>query len=131
LVDDGNDDRCRSPAQRPGGEKTLILRSFEEALSIPFYHATTKTPVTLYDLIVHEQNWRISYMVITTNGLLPGRKVVLSPASITHFDWENSRLELDLSQETIHNGQEYNPDIPFERTADEDIYQEDPNRRDR
>jgi uncharacterized protein YrrD len=114
-----------------GGEQNPYLRSFEEALSYTIRTRDNENAGDLYDLLVHEQNWRISYMVITTNGLLPGRKVVLSPASITHFDWENSRLELDLSQETIHNGQEYNPDIPFERTADEDIYQEDPNRRDR
>jgi sporulation protein YlmC with PRC-barrel domain len=109
------------------GEENPYLRSFAEAVGYSIFSRDGENPGELYDLIVHQQNWRILYMVISTGGILPARKVLLSPSSIVKFDWENSGLELNLTRDTILNGQEYNPDIPLDRITDEDIYQEDQN----
>jgi sporulation protein YlmC with PRC-barrel domain len=114
--------------EQTGGEKPR-LRDFEEATRYTIYSRDGENAGELYDLIVHEQNWRILYMVVSTGGILPGRKVLLSPASIVNYDWENSRLELNLTRDTVHNGQEYDPDIPLDRTMDENLYRDDQSRQ--
>jgi uncharacterized protein YrrD len=107
------------------------LRSFEETLGFTIRSRDGEDAGTLDDLIVHEQNWRVSYMIVSTDGILPSRKVVLSPASVVKFDWENEELALDLTRETIQNGQEYHQDISIERSSDEELYQDQRTKRNR
>jgi hypothetical protein len=69
-------------------------------------------------------------MIVSIGGVLSAHRVVLSPSSILRLDWENSRLELDLTHETILKGQEYNPDIPLDQSEDEEMIENDPSRKD-
>jgi sporulation protein YlmC with PRC-barrel domain len=114
-----------SKRREQSGDENPILRDFEEATRYTVYSRDGENSGELYDLIVHEQNWRILYMVVSTGGILSGRKVLLSPASIVNYDWENSRLELNLTRDTILNGQEYDPDIPLDPTMDKNFYRDD------
>jgi sporulation protein YlmC with PRC-barrel domain len=111
------------------GKQNPSIRSLEGTFGFTVQSRDGEDAGTLHDLIVHEQNWRISYMIVSTDGILPGRKVVLSPASVVEFDWENEVLVLGLSRETIRNGQEYHQDISIERSSDDELYQNpDPKR---
>ena len=110
------------------GGRSPILRSFDEVTGYTIVSRDGEDAGELYDFLVNEEDWHISYMIISTGGLLPGNKVVLSPASILRLDWENSRLDLDLIKETILKGQEYDPHIPFDQSADEEFYQDDQSR---
>jgi sporulation protein YlmC with PRC-barrel domain len=112
------------------GNQAPILRSFDEITGYTIISRDGEQTGELYDLLVQDESWRISYMIVSIGGMLSAHRVVLSPSSILRLDWENSRLELDLTHETILKGQEYNPDIPLDQSEDEEMIENDPSRKD-
>jgi hypothetical protein len=62
----------------------------------------------LYDFFVDSRQWNLRYMVIDTSGLFPtGKKVALAPSWIEAVDAENSRIVVNLREETIKSTPEY------------------------
>jgi sporulation protein YlmC with PRC-barrel domain len=112
------------------GDQPPILRSFDEITGFTIISRDGEETGELYDLLVQDESWRISYMIVSMGGLLSTTRVVLSPSSIVRLDWENSQIELDLTHETILKGQEYNPDIPLDQSEDEEMIENDPPRKD-
>lgn len=74
------------------------------------------------DFIVDDVAWIIRYMVIDTRAWLPGRKVLISPRWIEEVDWIETKVSVDLPQETIKNSPEYNPKAPVNREYEERLY---------
>lgn len=62
------------------------------------------------DLYVDEQKWDLRYVSIDTRKWLPGKKVLLSPSSITGVNEEEKQLEVKYDKETVRNS----PDVPEE-----------------
>lgn len=56
------------------------------------------------DFLFHDNDWRISYLVIDTGAWLPGRKVVVPPSVISRPDWESKTIPVALSVEQIKKG---------------------------
>jgi sporulation protein YlmC with PRC-barrel domain len=115
--------------EQEGGQPP-ILRSFDEITGFTIISRDGEETGELYDLLVQDESWRISYMIVSIGGLLSTTRVVLSPSSILRLNWEDSRLELDLTHETILKGQEYNPDMPLDQSEDEEMIENDPPRKD-
>jgi hypothetical protein len=61
----------------------------------------------LVDMVTQDENWSILYLMVDTGGLLPGKKVLFAPSWVKQVDEVNSRIDIDLTQETIHNGPEF------------------------
>ena len=58
-------------------------------------------------LISPSPDWSIRQIVIDTRNWLPGRKVVVAPHWISHVDWKNKRIHVNLDRETIKDAPEY------------------------
>ncbi|MBN1218317.1 MAG: PRC-barrel domain containing protein [Anaerolineae bacterium] len=74
------------------------------------------------DFIVDDETWAIQYMVVDTRNWLPGKKVLVAPAWIEKVEWAESKVYVDLHQETIKNSPEYNPSAPVNRAYEERLY---------
>jgi sporulation protein YlmC with PRC-barrel domain len=73
------------------------------------------------DFIIDEKTWEIRYMVVDTQNWWPGRKVLVAPPWIGRVSWDESKVYVDLLQETIKNGPEYHPEA-LDRTYEEMLY---------
>jgi hypothetical protein len=74
------------------------------------------------DLIVDDEPWIIRYIVVDTHNLLPGKKVIISPAWLQNVDWFTGQVAVNLSKEEINNAPEYDPSAPVNRQYEERLY---------
>jgi hypothetical protein len=63
----------------------------------------------LHDLVVNDGNWQVMYMVVDTNGFLPGgKKVAVTPTWVEAVDESDGRLLVNLSEESVSDLPEFN-----------------------
>ena len=74
------------------------------------------------DFTVDTQHWIIRYMVVDTRNLLPGKKVLVSPAWVSGMRWEDSEVYVELTREQVKNSPEYDPEI-LDRDYETRLYQ--------
>jgi len=67
------------------------------------------------DLYFDDDHWAIRYLVANTGGWLMGRRVLLSPVSVTGAEWEEQRLHVNLTQRQVEESPEIDLDAPFSR----------------
>lgn len=63
------------------------------------------------DYIVDDKKWKLVFFMVDTHNWLPGRKVLVSPHWIKKIDWNEEKVYVNLSQESIKNSPEFNPDV--------------------
>lgn len=71
------------------------------------------------DFIVDDENWVLRYAVIDTRNWLPGKKVLLATWWINRVNWDDEKVDIDLTRETIKNSPEYDPSAPINRQYEE------------
>lgn len=59
------------------------------------------------DLFFDDRHWAVRYVLIDTGKILPGKKVMLSPASFDNLDIEEKRLHVHYDKEKIRKS----PDV--------------------
>lgn len=64
------------------------------------------------DFLFEDDGWEIRYLVADTGVWLPGRKVLLSPASLRDPDWTSHTIPVDLTKERIKNSPDITTDQP-------------------
>jgi len=74
------------------------------------------------DFLVDEETWSIRYMVVDTRNWWPGKKVLVSPQWIESISWEESKVHVDLSRETIKDGPEYDQSTPVTRQYESQLF---------
>lgn len=53
------------------------------------------------DFYFDDERWAIRYVVVDTGHWLPGRRVLISPLSISHSEWGAERLLLSISRDRV------------------------------
>ena len=98
----------------------LHLRS---ANKVTGYHieATDGDIGHVEDFIIDGETWEIRYIVVDTQNWWPGKKVLVAPQWIGRVSWNDSKVYVDLSRETIKNGPEFHPDA-LNREYEEKLY---------
>jgi hypothetical protein len=77
----------------------------------------------LDDFIVETDDWRLRYFVFdTAYHLLQGKKVLISCDWIERINWMERTIYIDLTQEQIKNGPEFDPNTPINRKVETIIY---------
>lgn len=61
----------------------------------------------LYDIITQDEDWNVLYLVVDTGGLLSGKKVLVSPNWVEQIDEMDSRIDVNLSSETVKDSPEF------------------------
>jgi hypothetical protein len=58
---------------------------------------------TVDQLYFEDETWAIRYLTIETGGWLGGRRVLISPISVVHADWQAKRLDVALTKKQVEN----------------------------
>jgi len=74
------------------------------------------------DYIVDDEKWNIHFIVVDTTNWLPGRKVLLSPHWIKRIDWGDSKVYVNLMQESIKNSPEFNSSQPISVKYERELF---------
>jgi hypothetical protein len=67
------------------------------------------------DLYFDDVSWTVRYVVADTGTWLPGRKVLLSPASLRGFDAVGLRVRADLTRQQVKDSPSIDTDKPVSR----------------
>lgn len=109
----------RDPAKwrevtKPTNSRDRHLRS---TLAVAGYHiqALDGGIGHIEDFIIDDENWTIRYLVVATANWWPGRKVLVSPLWIERVSWEESKVFINLSRQTIKESPEYSEEALLSR----------------
>jgi len=61
------------------------------------------------DFIIDDETWAIRYLIVDTKAWWAGKQVLVAPQWIERISWEESRVLVNLSRESIRRSQEYVP----------------------
>jgi hypothetical protein len=59
------------------------------------------------DFIIDDVTWAIRYLIIDTQNWWSGKKVLVSPQWIERVSWEEEKVFISLSRDTIRQSPEY------------------------
>jgi hypothetical protein len=75
-------------------------------------HATDGDIGRVCDLYFDDHRWTIRYLVIDTRLWLPGRRILLSPASVRDVDWAHREIVVALGRDQIRRSPGVDSDRP-------------------
>lgn len=75
------------------------------------------------DFIIDEDTWAIRYLIIDTKKWLGGKKVLVSTRWIERISWEDSKVYVNISEETIKQSPEYTDDFLLTREYEDQLHQ--------
>ena len=75
------------------------------------------------DFIIDDSTWDIRYLVIDTQNLWEGKKVLISPRWIERVSWEDSKVFVNLSKANIKQSPEYIEGSPLSREYEMALHQ--------
>ncbi len=75
------------------------------------------------DFIIDDETWAIRYLIIDTKNWWGGKKVLVSPQWIDHVSWEEMKVFVNLSRESIKQSPEYSEEFLLTRDFETDLHQ--------
>jgi len=75
------------------------------------------------DFIIDDETWAIRYLIVDTRNWWPGKKVLVSPQWIDRLSWNESKVFVGLSRETIKKSPEYTEESLLTREYETGLYQ--------
>jgi hypothetical protein len=78
-------------------------------------HATDGELGSVAQVYFDDETWAIRYLVVDTGGWLSGRRVLISPFSVTHIDWDSARLDVALTKRQVENSPDIDTHEPVSR----------------
>ena len=67
------------------------------------------------DFLVEDGDWSIHYLVVDTQNWWPGKKVLISPRSITATDWSMRTVSLAVDRKKVKDSLEYDGSKAIDR----------------
>lgn len=83
-------------------------------------HATDGDIGQTKALYFDDKQWVIRYLVVETGSWLFSKKVLLSPISIKHLNWEDNTLTLSITREQVKNSPDIDTEKPVSRQYEVD-----------
>jgi hypothetical protein len=74
------------------------------------------------DFTFDDQTWTVRYLVADTGNWLVGRRVLLSPVSLGHPDWEKRAFPVGLTKEQVENSPTIAADRPVSRQVEAQLH---------
>jgi hypothetical protein len=130
MMSDVASQREQQDAEGDSGTGENHLRSLKEVLGYEIYARGRRAAGQVVDFIANDEDWRILYVVADVGGLLPGKRVLLSPSWVQKIEWLDSEMWVDLAGETIRESPEFNQAMTIDRTYEEQLYQHYDKKRD-
>jgi len=115
-------DRARWGAPAPGAESwDPSLRSTHDVTG-HHIQATDGEMGHVEDFIIDTETWAIRYLIVSTRNWWPGKTVLISPHWIDRVSWEESKVFVGLSRETIKQSPEYNENLLLNREYESGLH---------
>lgn len=89
----------------PAPDDAMALHSAADLVGFPI-HATDGDLGEVEDLVVDETRWKITGIVVDTGKWLPGRKVVVPVDAVRAIDWENKKVDVNVTREALEHAPE-------------------------
>ncbi len=70
---------------------------------------------TVDDFYFDDQAWAIRYLTVETGGWLGGRRVLISPISVVHTDWQAYRFDVALTKKQVEDSPNIDTHKPVSR----------------
>jgi hypothetical protein len=70
---------------------------------------------TAEQLYFDDQSWTVRYLTVDTGGWLGGRRVLISPFSITGVNWQARRVDVSLTKQQVEDSPDINTHQPVSR----------------
>ena len=96
------------------------LRSVSEVTGYSI-HATDGDIGHVGDFIVDDEGWPMRYVIISKSWW-PGKRVILSPEWIASVSWEESKVFVPLTRDTIKGAPEWEHSQPVTREFEERLF---------
>ncbi|MFZ1700912.1 MAG: PRC-barrel domain-containing protein [Pyrinomonadaceae bacterium] len=74
------------------------------------------------DFIIDDKTWAIRFLVVDTVNWWPGKKVIVAPQWIERVSWDQSKVFVNLTKESIKNAPEYFPSAIVNQAYEESLY---------
>jgi hypothetical protein len=74
------------------------------------------------DMLVEDTDWSIHYLVIDTTNWWPGKKVLISPASVHDINWTEELVNLDVSRQKVKSSPAYDDTTTVDRNYEKQFY---------
>jgi uncharacterized protein YrrD len=69
-----------------------------------FEVVATDGPIgSIEDFYFDAERWAVRYLIVDTGKWLPGRRVLISPVSVTRAEWGEQRLVLSITRDQVKN----------------------------
>ena len=78
-------------------------------------HATDGNIGEIKEFYFDDRHWAVRYLVVETGTWMASKKILLSPISIKHIDWENRELSVGVSREQVKNSPSIDTHKPVSR----------------
>ncbi len=98
------------------------LRSIDEVNGYKIHASDEDKIGHVDDFIIDEDTWTIRYLIINTGNLFTGKKVLVSPEWIERISWDDSKVYINLSKESIKQSPEYSDEIELTRDYESSLY---------
>jgi uncharacterized protein YrrD len=85
-------------------------------------HATDGEIGHVADFVIDDETWAIRYLVIDTRNWWPGKKVLISPKWIESISWDELKVFVNLTRETIKQSPEYLEGSPVNRDYEAELH---------
>jgi len=66
------------------------------------------------DFLLRDGKWHIDYLVVETNNWWPGKKVLISPASVKSIDWTDRSVEIKVARQIVKDSPPYDPKVAID-----------------
>jgi hypothetical protein len=66
-------------------------------------------------LYFDDETWAIRYLTVETGGWLGGRRVLISPISVVHTDWQSRLLDVALTKKQVRDSPDIDTQKPVSR----------------
>jgi sporulation protein YlmC with PRC-barrel domain len=74
------------------------------------------------DFIIDDETWAIRYLIIDTQNFWAGKKVLISPQWIDFASWEDLKVNVNLSRESIRQSPEYSEEMLLTRNYETQLH---------
>ncbi|MGD1008458.1 MAG: PRC-barrel domain-containing protein [Ignavibacteriaceae bacterium] len=87
-----------------------------------YIHANDGEIGHVEDYILDDENWNLRFLIVDTHNWQPGKKVLILPRWINRIDSNESKVYLNLSQESIKNIPEFDPSQPIGMNYETELF---------
>jgi uncharacterized protein YrrD len=105
----------RSPPGDPHLRSIHILTGYA-------IHATDSDIGHVKDFLIDDSVWRVRYLMVDTGTWWPGKRVLISPHSVTRIDWTELQIDLNVDRQKVKDSPPYNVNATVDGAYDDQFH---------